>query len=207
MLIARLSAILFAPFVAFGGAETVESQEERRSRQVVRAVVGDWKTGLDGSDPTIVIDGESTAAGVTDGPFSLGVLPEHPRFTEGTYQARFKLVRGASDQTAGLVFDLKENGEYLFVRYNTREGNVAIWRFADGERQRVVGGGQKTQLPLGVWHELVVTIAGRRVTGLVNGTLRVEHELPAPVDGGLGLWTKRDSVTEFKNVRVQPASR
>ncbi len=206
-LAARVSALVFAPFLASMGAEAFETQDERRSRHAVRAVVGDWKTGTDGSDPTVLVDGESKGPGVSDGPFSLGVLTDVPRFTDGVLRTRFKLVAGATDQTAGLVFDLKESGAYLFVRYNTREGNVALWQFANGERTRVAGGAEKVQLPLGVWHELTVTIAGRRVTGVVNDSLRLEHELPSAVDGGIGFWTKRDSVTEFKDIRVQATSR
>lgn len=207
MQLARVSAMVFAPFLACFAGEAFEAQEEKRSRPVVRAVVGDWKTGTDGGDATVVLDGESKSPTVKSGPFALGVLSDVPRFTEGTLRARFKLVAGASDQTAGIVFDLRATGEYLFVRYNTKEGNVALWRYANGERARVAGGTQKAQLPLGAWHQLTVTIAGRRVIGVVNDTLRIEHELTAPVDGGVGFWGKGDSVTAFKDIRVEPASR
>lgn len=84
---------------------------------------------------------------------------------------------------------------------------MALWRFANGERARVAAGRDRVQLPLGLWHQLTLTVDGRRVTGTVNGTLRVEHELAAPVEGRLGFWTKRDSVTAFKDVVIQPASR
>jgi hypothetical protein len=36
----------------------------------------------------------------------------------------------------------------------------------------------------------------------VNGKLRLTHELPVTVNGGVGFWTKRDSVTEFKSFNV-----
>jgi hypothetical protein len=207
MQLARLSAVVLTSILACVGAEALAEQEgERRSRHAVRAIVGDWKTSTDGADTTIVVDGEAPLpAGVSDGPFSLGVLSEIPAFTAGTFQARFKLVAGKSDQTAGLVFDLRPSGEYLFVRYNTKDGNVALWRFANGERQRIVDGADHAQLPLGEWHQLTLTVAGRRITAVVNDTLRIEHELTAPVDGRVGFWTKRDSVTAFKDVRVQPA--
>jgi hypothetical protein len=58
------------------------------------------------------------------------------------------------------------------------------------------------QLPLGTWQEIAVTIAGTRLVAVVTDKLRFEHELPGPVQGRLGFWTKRDSVTMFKDVRV-----
>lgn len=209
MLLARWSAVAFAPFLAFAGTEAfAEQQDARRARYGVESVVGDWTEGTDGADATIVVNGEAPLpAGASDGPFALAVLRGAPAFTGGTFQARFKLMAGKSDQTAGLVFDLRPNGEYLFVRYNTKDGNVALWRFVNGERARVADGAAKAQLPLGVWHQLTLTVSGRRVTAVVNGTLTVEHQLAAPVEGRLGFWTKRDSVTAFKDVHVQPASR
>jgi len=40
----------------------------------------------------------------------------------------------------------------------------------------------------------------------VNGVLRLEHELERPVSGRVGFWTKRDSTTLFKDIRVEPAA-
>lgn len=207
MQLARVSALVLAPFIACVGGEAFETQEEKRTRPAVRAVSGAWNSGTDGADATIVQDGTAKVPAEKDGAFALGVATDVARFTEGTLETRFKLVSGASDQTAGLAFNVQPNGEYHFVRYNTKEGNVALWRFRNGERERVAGGTAKAELRLGQWHQLTVTIAGRRVTGLVNGTLRVEHDLDAPVDGGVGFWTKRDSVTAFTGFRVQPVSR
>jgi hypothetical protein len=111
-------------------------------------------------------------------------------------------VSGKSDQTAGLVFDLKPTGEYLFVRYNTKEGNVALWRYGNGDRAVVARGEQKAQLPLGSWHDLTLTVTGSRIVGTVNADLRLEHDLGRPVAGRVGFWTKRDSVTLFKDAAV-----
>jgi hypothetical protein len=195
----------------------------------VLGVVGHWIEEKDGADPIVRVDGlpgrvpsaaeiekaATTLFGKLDptfaanagapGAFSLGVLSRVPRFTEGTFRARFKLVSGASDQTAGLVFDLEPNGEYLYARYNTKDGNLALWRFANGNREVIGHGEQHVQLPLGVWHELAVTITGSRLLAVANnGALRFEHTLPEPVDGRVGFWTKRDSVTQFKDVSVTP---
>jgi hypothetical protein len=193
----------------------------------VLGVVGHWIEEKDAADPVVRVDGVPgrvpTAAEIekaartlfgrldpafaanagAPNAFSLGVLSNVRRFTEGTFRARFKLVSGASDQTAGLVFDLEPNGEYLYARYNTKDGNLALWRFANGNREAIAHGEQHVQLALGVWHELAVTITGSRMVAVANdGALRFEHPVPEPVDGRVGFWTKRDSVTQFKDVRI-----
>ncbi len=116
--------------------------------------------------------------------------------------ARFKLVAGASDQIAGLVFGLTPKHEYFYARYNTKDGNIALWQFVDGDRKRILEGTEHLQLPLGTWHDLRVEVRGSTVRASVNGKLHLEHKLPAPVSGRVGFYTKRDSVTAFKSFSI-----
>jgi hypothetical protein len=195
----------------------------------VIGVVGHWLEEIDGETPVIRVDGRPghvapaaeiekistslfgrvepgfVANATAPGAFSLAVLPRPASFSEGTYRARFRLVSGATDQTAGLVFDLRPNGEYLYARYNTKDGNVALWRFANGTREVIAHGEAHLQLPLGAWHEIAIAITGTRLVATVNGTLRFEQVLPRRAEGRIGFWTKRDSVTMFKDVRVANA--
>jgi len=210
-------------------AGTSLGQANATAKVGVLGIVGEWTEEMDAGAPAVRVDGVPGRAPATSevekaatslfgrvdptfvanatapGAFSLAVLPRQTNFSEGTFRARFRLVSGATDQTAGLVFNLRANGEYLYARYNTKDGNIALWRFAKGERTVIAHGEQHAQLPLGTWHEIAVTIAGTRLVAVVNDTLRFEHELPGRVDGRIGFWTKRDSVTMFKDVRVTPA--
>ena len=69
----------------------------------------------------------------------------------------------------------------------------------NGDRKRLAEGREHLQLPLDAWHDLRVEARGTRITATVNDTLRLQHTLPAAVSGRVGFYTKRDSVTEFKN--------
>ena len=223
----RLTAVAIVSAIAI-----LPARMQPASPLGIVSVVGQWTEEKDGTDPAVRVDGQpgkvmaapdieksaKTLFGTMDPAFaanagsptafSLGVIAGVPRFTEGTFRARFKLMSGESDQTAGLVFDLEPNGEYLYARYNTKDGNLALWRFAKGNREVIAHGEQHVQLPLNVWHELAVTIAGGRLTvDANNGKLKFEHALPEAVDGRSGFWTKRDSVTMFKDVRVTPRSK
>lgn len=225
----RTFVMWMSGIVALGAAMALPAGAQHLGKPGVVAVVGQWIQEQDGSDAIVRVNGvpgtapskaeiQKSATSLfgrldpafaenagSPTAFSLGVVSNVPRFTGGTFRARFKLVSGESDQTAGLVFDLEPNGEYLYARYNTKDGNLALWRFVKGNREAIAHGEQHVQLPLNVWHELAVTVTGGRlVIEANNGTLRFEHPLPEPVDGRIGFWTKRDSVTLFKDVRVTP---
>jgi hypothetical protein len=187
-------------------------------------VIGLWTT-LDDGGPAIQIEGAKWS-GTTDpaaarsigttlfgsatdrfvanatapGAFPLAVFRNTTSFTGGTLRVQFKMNAGASDQTAGLVFDLQPSGEYLFLRYNTKDGNLALWAYRDGERVRIKDGETHAQLPMKVWHTLTVTVANTKVTAAIaTAKLTFEHTLDRPIGGRVGVWTKRDSVTAFKD--------
>ncbi|MFN0178590.1 MAG: serine hydrolase domain-containing protein [Gemmatimonadales bacterium] len=136
--------------------------------------------------------------------FPLAIAAGVPRFTGGTLRVQFKLIGGAGDHTAGLVFNLTPLGEYRFVRYNTKDGNLAIWEFANGQRRVLAHGTGHGQLALGVWHQLEVTVRGSELTAQIAGRpeINLTHRLEAAPSGRVGLWTKREAVTAFRNFQV-----
>jgi hypothetical protein len=56
----------------------------------------------------------------------------------------------------------------------------------------------------GQWHDLKIWIAGTNAEGYLDGKLYLEHVLPQPVSGRIGLWSKADSHMYFDNYMVTP---
>ncbi|HWZ68370.1 MAG TPA: hypothetical protein VNW89_11115 [Stellaceae bacterium] len=48
-------------------------------------------------------------------------------------------------------------------------------------------------------------MSGAKVEAYLNGKLYLEHTLPAPVSGKIGVWSKADSVVYFDDYRAIPA--
>jgi hypothetical protein len=192
---------------------------QRAPDHVLVPLVGLWRAGLDEGRATITIDGTAPSLAVdgetartlfgsgadgfvrtmsAPGVFPLAAARDVARFTAGRLGVEFRILAGASDQTAGIVFNLKADGTYQYARYNTKDGNVAIWKFEGGQRSVLAHGELHEQLPFNTWHRLVVEVSGRAVTAVANDRLRVSHTLDRDVDGRVGLWTKADSVTSFR---------
>ena len=212
-------------------AVTIAAAPARVQTTVLTPVIGLWTESTDGTKE-LTIDGASWS-GVTSrdqadraaqallgqraseafalnatspSAYPLAVATAVPTFTNGTLRVQFKLIAGPTDQSAGIVFGLQPTGEYHFLRYNTKDGNLALWSYAKGERQTIVKGDGLHQIPLGTWQELVVTIRGKQVSGEIVGipTLSMRHELPAAISGRVGVWAKRDVVTAFKRFSAAP---
>ncbi len=222
------SRLVIAPLVAVVALGFTLPQSSGVSD--LNGVIGHWSTSNDGG-PALVVDGtkwggksnaDSLGASAQrlfgapapdfvknntgEGTFPIAVHTATSSFANGTLRVRFKMVAGASDQNAGILFGLKPDGSYHYVRYNTKDGNVALWKYVNGAREVIAHGTAHVQLPLGSWQELVMRVEGPKVSGWIAGqdSVRVEHTLPAPVTGRVGLWVKRDAVTVFREYAVTP---
>lgn len=219
-------------------------------------MVGTWVVAEDGKDKVIRVDGAPWKA-AQDSPtrllagsarrlygtsneelmdnakqfayFPVAVLKGLDNFSEGTIRVKFKTVAGDLDRCSGILFNVKENGDWLFVRYNDTENNVALWEFHNGLRRPVKFSdrAKKFMLDRAAWHELKLSIEGVQLKVWVDDELAVEHTLgsepgpgrngapplpdlfPAnnpvlrpPVKGRVGLWSKTDSTSDFKDFVV-----
>jgi hypothetical protein len=136
--------------------------------------------------------------------FPIAVAKGIERFDNGEISVRFMMVGGTLDRCAGILFDVKPNGDYLAVRFNGTEDNVVLWTFDSGKRSFVKRGNETVPLELGTWHELRVSVHGTQLRAYLDGKLNLEHTLAEPVSGKVGLWSKTDSMTEFTDFTVTP---
>ncbi|HFD88038.1 MAG TPA: hypothetical protein ENJ35_10230 [Gammaproteobacteria bacterium] len=135
--------------------------------------------------------------------YPFAVSSQVDNFTNGVISMRFKAIAGRIDQGAGILFDLKPNGDYYALRANPLENNLVLWRFKHGKRSSV-SWVRHVRTPSRQWHSITLKVNGNTIKGFVNGKRYLVHKLPAPVAGKVGIWTKADSVVFFDDYKVSP---
>src|SRR5262245_62790089 len=125
-------------------------------------VVGVWRIEAEGDNKVLAVDGRQwkegqAAAGLADKartlygeryaefldrvqafayfPYTVAKYVED--FRNGEISVRFKGISGRIDQGAGILFNLKPNGDYLALRANPLENNLVLWKFEKGKRSSV----------------------------------------------------------------------
>src|SRR5499426_13568 len=138
--------------------------------------------------------------------FPYSVAKDIPDFQDGEISMKFKMIEGKLDKCAGILFNLKPNGDYLTVRFNGKEDNLVLWTFNKGVRKFVKKGSENMPLVLNKWHEIKIAIHGTQLEGWLNGKHLLDYTLAEPVSGKVGLWSKTDSVSYFDEfiVRFSP---
>ena len=193
-------------------------------------VVGVWRVESEGDNKVLAVDGRQwkegqTSAGIADKArtlygeryaefldrvqafayFPYTVAKDIMDFRDGEISLRFKGSSGRIDQGAGILFNLQTNGDYLALRANPLENNLVLWKFEKGRRSSVKWI-RNTPTPTRTWHDLRLRIEGDKVEGYLDGHRYLEHVLPAPVTGRVGLWSKADSYVYFDDYTVTPSA-
>jgi hypothetical protein len=193
------------------------------------SVVGFWRVEDDSGKKVLVVDGRQwkegqSSAGIADKARALYgeryaefldrvqayayypyvVAPNVDNFTDGEITVRFEGLSGRIDQGAGILFNLKPNGDYLTIRANCLENNLVLWKFEKGKRSSV-NWVRNTPTATHQWHDLKIRISGTKVEGYLDGKLYLEHTLAQPVSGRIGLWSKADSHMYFTDYTVTKA--
>ena len=110
--------------------------------------------------------------------YPVALLKGFGSFSNGTISVKFKTVAGDADRCSGIAFNVKENGDWLAIRYNDTEHNIALWEFHNGLRRPVKFGGREAfPLDRAAWHELKLTVDGADVKGYIDGQLGLEYTL------------------------------
>ena len=135
--------------------------------------------------------------------FPYAAAREVGEFREGEISLRFKPMAGKVDQAAGILFDLKPNGDYLVLRTNALENNLVLFQFKQGKRSSLKWI-KDIPTPTRQWHELRLVVKGKQVEGWLNGRLCLQANLEEAVSGKVGIWSKGDSVVYFNNFAVSP---
>ncbi len=108
---------------------------------------------------------------------------------------------GCLDNTAGLVFGLRNMSNFFVLSVDALENNVSLFEFADGRRRRHVSA-EKTIRP-GKSYTLAVRVRKNRVEGFLDGENVLRFEAEMPLEGYTGLWTKSDTKAYFDDLTIR----
>jgi hypothetical protein len=144
--------------------------------------------------------GRALVQRATGNDFNVIVAPGGP-YGNVDVSVRFKPISGREDASAGIVFRFAE-GRYYVIRANALENNFNFYYYDRGRRE--IAGASVKAPALGQWHKLRITAVGDHVQGWLNDSALMDRRDSRFTAGGIGLWTKADSVTAFDDLTVTP---
>ena len=158
---------------------------------------GNWAIEDLQKDPT---NSPALVQRATNNDYNVIVAPAGS-FSDFEASVRFKPISGREDASGGIVFRFAE-GRYYLVRANALEDNFTLYYY---DRRRHELASERVATPaLGQWHTIRVSALGDRLQAWLNDKLLLNDRDKRFAVGKLGLWTKADSVTAFKDFVITP---
>lgn len=199
------TAVLFLALAASALAQSKVTFDEAPS------LPAGWKTGITGTGTAKweVVRDDNAASGSSvlkqsgEATYCWAAKTD-AKIKDGFAEVKFKPLSGKEDQAGGLVFRFQDANNYYVVRGNALEGNVVLYKTVNGKRSslqvkgRMFGYGLDAKIAKNTWNTLRVDFAGALFTVSLNGSKLFDVEDQTMKDaGGVGVWTKADSVTLF----------
>lgn len=117
-------------------------------------------------------------------------------------EVKYKAIAGKVDQAGGIVLRYSPENYYI-ARANALEDNVVLFKTVKGKRLKVEE--EPMKVSAGAWHTLRFQAKGNHLKIFFDGQLVIDrHDRTFSGPGQVGLWTKADSVSAFKDLKIEP---
>jgi hypothetical protein len=122
-------------------------------------------------------------------------------FKDFALTTRFKIVSGALEQMAGVVFRFENESNFYVIRASALGHNLRFYKVVDGMRSVPIG--PTLNVSIGDWHTLTIQCDGNQITCWLDNNLVMPslHD-DTFVSGKIGFWTKSDSLTHFGGTSI-----
>src|ERR1700730_16562377 len=191
----RFLPLILAGLALAASSIRVDVAQEKAGAEPTHFVpmVGNWIVAQDGTRHVLMVDGRQWKKGDPSGGladkarliygsrheefidnvkafayFPYAVAQGVDDFHSGEISMRFQIVEGALDQCAGILFNLKPNGDYLTVRFNGKEDNLVLWTFNKGVRKFVKRAPEEVPLKTKEWYTMKIAVRGTKLEGYLN---------------------------------------
>lgn len=140
-------------------------------------------------------------ADTTDNRFPMAIM-NGPPLVNVRLSVRCAAIAGKGDRACGIVFRYHDENNYYIARANALENNVRLYRIKNGHREQF--GNWDGKVDSGAWHELRAEARGERFEIYWDGRRVIDTKDRTFRDAGkVGVWTKADSITYFKDLKVE----
>ncbi len=130
-----------------------------------------------------------------DGRFPMLVYDKE-EFGDFQLTTRFKIVGGAQEQMAGIVFRFQNTSNFYVMRISALGHNLRFYKFING--QFVDPTTVSSDISAGTWHTLTLQSQGNQINCWVDERLAMPLQTAMTLPPGkVGFWTMADSLTHY----------
>ena len=123
------------------------------------------------------------------------------KFLNGAISVKFKANSGHEDQGGGIVWRVEDKNNYYITRYNPLEDNLCLYYVKDAHRRLL--NSATIILDKEHWHSMKIVQHNNHYKVYLDSKNILQGDTSTFTNaGGVGVWTKADALTSFKDFKV-----
>ena len=123
------------------------------------------------------------------------------QFLNGVISVQFKADSGHEDQGGGIIYRVENSNNYYVARYNPLEDNLCFYYVKNGFRRLLKSA--TVVLDKDYWHTMKILQQNNHYSIYLDSKNIFQGDNTTfKKAGGIGLWTKADALTSFKDLKV-----
>ena len=122
-------------------------------------------------------------------------------FLDGKISVMFKAKSGQEDEGGGIMWRVKDSGNYYVARFNPLEDNLCFYYVKNSYRRLL--NSANIALDKNSWHSMKIIQNKSHYKIFLDGKKLLEgDDSTFNKSGGVGVWTKSDALTSFDNLKI-----
>lgn len=198
----------FHPWAAGSAAEKALGKKKKNPKPEDLG----WKIVMDDAEtafPAVTPDAKTNSkepviaqqGGQEEDEFFPMLVYEDEIFGDFTVTMKIKMVAGKMEQMAGLAFRIQDDKNYYMVRASALGDTFRFYKYVDGIRSPAIGTSDK--ITSGEWHDLKVECRGNKIICSLDNKIFIPELTDLSYNKGyIGLWTKSDSTSYFRDIKI-----
>ena len=124
------------------------------------------------------------------------------KFLNGSISVKFKANSGHEDQGGGIAWRVGDKNNYYVARYNPLEDNLCFYYVKNSYRRLL--NSATVVLDQEHWHSMKIIQRNNHYTIYLDSKNILQGDDTTFTNaGGVGIWTKADALTSFKDLQVK----
>jgi len=133
--------------------------------------------------------------------YHLQLIPDSPNVDTENVTMSFKIVSGEHAKSAGMILRFIDDKHYFVLMADSAQNRLSLCK---NTPEFLICNYDKTvTIAPGEWHTMKALVSSQGIAGSLDGQLIIRANDHNYLMGQVGMWTKKDTVAYFDNIKIE----
>jgi hypothetical protein len=133
--------------------------------------------------------------------YHLQLIPDSPNVDTENVTMSFKIVSGEHAKSAGMILRFIDDKHYFVLMADSAQNRLSLCK--NTPEFLICNYDKSVTIAPGEWHTMKALVSSQGIAGYLDGQLIIRANDHNYLMGQVGMWTKKDTVAYFDNIKIE----